>query len=196
MYAFADTNSIELRAVSPEPPPPFVPGPVTNLKITLVTHIDQSPSISLSWCRPENCTSNVNIKEYYIKVFTTLTSGDSLNSSTNGDHVYKLKTFTTPGSVTKLAVTRKDGLIPLVLYTIEVKAKSQEETIGKEVQDSIYIRKRLSMINDITPRLVFRHARLGTQLVALPFAILYKLKVPKQTLHGVGFPRFGIGCRE
>ena len=57
--------------------------------------------------------------------------------------MYKLKPFTVSGNSTKLSVTRKDGLIPLVQYTVEVKAESQESTMGEAVQESVFIRKSL-----------------------------------------------------
>ncbi len=57
--------------------------------------------------------------------------------------MYKLKPFTVPGNRTKFSVTREDGLFPLVLYTVEVRAESHENIIGEEFQDSIYIGKLL-----------------------------------------------------
>ena len=146
-FACTDT-AIELQNVISEPPPPFVPGPVTNIRITLAKHKGKSPFLSLSWCRPENCTTDDDVKQYHINVFTTVSiGGDALLDrprSTNArDHMYKLKPFTVPGSLTKLSVTRKDGLIPLVQYTVEVKAESQESTIGEAVRESVFIRKLL-----------------------------------------------------
>ena len=104
-------------------PPPFVPGPVTNLIISLRSHDDRNPSIALSWCQPENCTSARDIKEYHIDIFANLSDG---NISSIGDHKYSLKTFTIPGNVMQLTVNREDGLIPLISYTVQVRAESQE----------------------------------------------------------------------
>ena len=132
--------TIELQGVIPVPAPPFVPGPVTNFNITLVKHTGQSPSISMSWCRPRNCTSDGNIKRYHINVFT---AASVHLSSTNEDGTHKLRPFTVPGNVKKFSVTHKDGLFPLNLYIVELKAESQDSIIGEEVRDSVFIRKLL-----------------------------------------------------
>ena len=113
-----------------------MPGPVRNLKATSVQYVSQSPSISLTWSPPANCTSTDDVKHYHI---------DILAQQTVGKQAYRLWTIRTHGSVTDLKVNCEDGLLPLVNYNIEVKAESQEGRFGEYVLCTVFVRKCFSM---------------------------------------------------
>ena len=48
----------------------------------------------------------------------------------------------------RLRVNREDhGLLPLVSYTVEVRAESQEGKVGQKAEDTIFIRKSRIMLD-------------------------------------------------
>ena len=118
--------------------PPFVPGPVTNLKISLISNPKKSPSILLTWHCPGNCTSLTDIKHYHVEIFTQV--GDSQAATAKGSE-YRLRPSKVSGNVMQLVINREDGLLPLASYTVEVRAESLEGRIGEKAQGAIFIRK-------------------------------------------------------
>ena len=118
--------------------PPFVPGPVTNLSVSLIHHDGKSPSISVTWCLPDNCTSDSDVKSYHVDICEIATSA---LRDIDEDDVHRLSTFTTPGHVMQQRVDSEDGLMPLACCMVEVTAESQEGRIGEKADDMIFIRK-------------------------------------------------------
>ena len=121
----------------------FVPGPVRQISVSIDSkHL----SVTLRWERPENCTFPGDIKHYHINyaamVFSQITSTTALFFGSMMDAMDAQMTsgsLQVLGSTTQVTIERSDGLQPMLEYTFEIRAESQEGRLGGKSEVTAYL---------------------------------------------------------
>ena len=112
-------------------PAALVPGQVQNLRSTLDTN---TPSLTLSWDKPNNMITDGDLVSYHIRFKPT-------GSGWEGN--YCEKKINAPA--TSIVLTRKSGLKPMTKYDFGIRAQSSRHE-GKWTKISKYICKFMSLI--------------------------------------------------
>ena len=115
LFSFA-AGEIELSVQSrPRSPEPVVPEKVQGLEVRQLP--EEQRAVSLSWKPPDNMKGPHDVRHYYVRVSSKLSSEVVRNMELDG-------------SVTSVEIAGKDGLELLHEYIFAVQAMSSEHVLG------------------------------------------------------------------